>query len=298
MLFKEVILMKKSLIVLAVLLSFCVAAIAQNPVDEIEQIKQVQLQTRDATWTPGLTSLSFLTYEQRAKRCGLFFKPGQKFVVVEENVLSDLRGNADLKGEMGTPRDQGDCGSCWAFAITACLEQYLNHSGQGKIDVSEQQTVSCCTTCSGCDGGYLEEAAEYVTTNGIHAEADWGYTATTGSCTSHSGKTYKGEKSYKVCSSYPADMKAALDAGQVVDAAFYVYNDFFNYTSGVYKHKTGSMAGGHAVCAVGYDDAGDYWIVRNSWGSSWGESGYFRISISANNCSFGTILPSVYLCKK
>jgi hypothetical protein len=57
-----------------------------------------------------------------------------------------------------------------------------------------------------------------------------------------------------------------------------VYNDFFSYTSGVYRHVSGGVAGGHCVCAVGYNDAGGYWICKNSWGTGWGQAGYFNIA--------------------
>jgi C1A family cysteine protease len=74
-----------------------------------------------------------------------------------------------------------------------------------------------------------------------------------------------------------ADIKAGLQNGPV-SACFVVYNDFFSYKSGVYTHVTGTVAGGHCISMVGYDDAAGCWICKNSWGTGWGENGFFRIA--------------------
>src|SRR5205085_3576943 len=76
----------------------------------------------------------------------------------------------------------------------------------------------------------------------------------------------------------PADMKAFLSTVGPMSACFTVYEDFYyHYTTGVYRYVSGNAVGGHCVCIVGYDDAQGCWIAKNSWGTGWGESGYFRI---------------------
>jgi C1A family cysteine protease len=75
-----------------------------------------------------------------------------------------------------------------------------------------------------------------------------------------------------------ADMKAWLSTQGPLATCFTVYNDFFAYTNGVYKHVSGGVAGGHCVCVVGYNDAGGYWICKNSWGTGWGQAGFFYIA--------------------
>src|SRR5216110_1779739 len=72
-------------------------------------------------------------------------------------------------------------------------------------------------------------------------------------------------------------MKTWISTHGPLDACFSVYNDFFGYSSGIYHHVTGAYAGGHCVGIVGYNDSGQYWIAKNSWGTGWGESGFFRI---------------------
>ena len=96
----------------------------------------------------------------------------------------------------------------------------------------------------------------------------------------------------KISGHHPAatstDRKKALLDGPVV-AAMAVYQDFFHYKSGVYRHITGNLAGYHAVCVVGYDDAKACWIVKNSWGSNWGEHGFFNIRYG--ECGLDTQFP-------
>jgi C1A family cysteine protease len=75
----------------------------------------------------------------------------------------------------------------------------------------------------------------------------------------------------------PAAMKAHISSYGSITACFEVYDDFFGYQTGVYKHVSGALAGGHCVALVGYDDALGCWIAKNSWGPSWGDSGFFRI---------------------
>ena len=83
---------------------------------------------------------------------------------------------------------------------------------------------------------------------------------------------------YSELTNNPADIKSFIATKGPVDACFIVYADFFSYTSGVYQHVSGDVAGGHCVAIVGYNDNPGYWICKNSWGSGWGEQGYFRIA--------------------
>jgi hypothetical protein len=75
-----------------------------------------------------------------------------------------------------------------------------------------------------------------------------------------------------------ANMKQYISTYGAIEACLDVYQDFFSYSSGIYRHVTGGYAGGHCVCLIGYDDAAGCWIAKNSWGTGWGEAGYFRIA--------------------
>ena len=129
-------------------------------------------------------------------------------------------------------------------------------------------------------------ASDYIRDTGLPLETCYPYTATDGSCGSACG-TYQ-TATYRIAGwAYVATTSPTVSAirdalvsyGPLV-TTMDVYDDFFSYSSGVYTHTTGGYAGGHAVLIVGYSDAGQYFIVKNSWGANWGESGYFKIAYS------------------
>lgn len=189
-------------------------------------------------------------------------------------------------------KDQGNCGSCWAFASVAALEsQYAiaNGSPGSFLDLSEQILVSCESHSAGCDGGYAYWAAYFLETQGTWNEQCYPYTGADGNCNNAcsdwriNGKAYKIANFYWVSQSVSA-LKQALQYGPV-QTALYVYSDFRYYGRGVYEYSWGNYEGGHAVLLVGYVDTpglygGGYFIVKNSWSPYWGESGYFKIGYS------------------
>jgi len=266
----------KYILLLAII--FSATLFAQTPEEEILLIKQIQSLTRNNTWNVGITSLSNLTSEERSKMCGLLDVPMYKGLNPAPTPLS-VRGYKDLraKGIITSIKNQGRCGSCWAFAMTACVEA-VNGGG---INLSEQQLTSCCTSSNGCKGGYIASTARWIMSNGgIVSESIYPYRS------GSSGQTYACDKSKKgakvtisgVSSCYSdASIKGAIDRGLPVNTGMKVYDDFYHYKSGVYRHTYGSYKGGHAVVIVGYDDSNKCWIVKNSWGTGWGKRGYFRI---------------------
>jgi hypothetical protein len=178
-------------------------------------------------------------------------------------------------------KNQGSCGSCVAFAAVGALEGQLKtqtNNPSWNIDLSEQHLFSCGGgSCS--KGWYLSSALNYLKQYGTPDEACSPYLGASGSC-SNSCPNWQ-SRAYKISSwnwvtATPEAIEAALQNGPLL-TRFDVYTDFFSYSGGVYHYTSGSRAGGHAVTIVGYDSIERYWIVKNSWGSSWGESGYFRI---------------------
>jgi cathepsin B len=181
-------------------------------------------------------------------------------------------------------RDQGQCGSCWAFGATEALSDRFAIKG---IDVilSPQDMVSCDRSDSGCNGGYMSAAWSYLKSTGAVSDKCMPYKSSSGTAPSCTTKCADGSawKKYK-CSDvlHPtsvSDIKAEISTNGPVEGAFTVYEDFFSYKSGVYHHVSGGVAGGHAIKVLGYgtDNGVNYWLCANSWGANWGEKGYFRI---------------------
>jgi len=188
---------------------------------------------------------------------------------------------------MVTPvRDQGNCGSCWAFSSVGVLESVNKIKGNNTadLDLSEQIVVSCDTGNEGCNGGYMDAVSDFLKASGTGLESCYPHTATNGSCS----KACADKSAYKVTSwGYVStvspdveSIKAALVTYGPLVTTMMVYSDFMYYRSGIYKYTSGQLEGGHAIILVGYDDATQAFTVKNSWGTGWGESGYFRIAYS------------------
>jgi cathepsin B len=191
-------------------------------------------------------------------------------------------------------RDQARCGSCWAFAASEVLSDRFCIAGKDVGVLSPQYMVSCDFSNYGCQGGYLTNSWAFLVKTGIPTDACYPYTSgggVRGACQTkcHDGSAlvlHKASK-YYLTGSVENTMND-IAANGPVEAGFSVYSDFMQYKSGVYQHKSGSLLGGHAVKIVGWGVEGStpYWIVANSWTTSWGESGFFRIIKGRNECSF------------
>ena len=219
---------------------------------------------------------------------------GAKLTVYEENTdvvaANDIPTSFDSRTQWGSKvhaiRNQGQCGSCWAFGATEAFSDRLAISGKADVVLSPQHLVSCDSGNYGCNGGYLNVAWNFMHSTGVVEDTCYPYTSgsagETGSCASSctgSGSwTTHHSASTSTTSSVSKTQTAIMTSGPV-EAAFTVYQDFMSYSSGIYQHTTGSMLGGHAIKAVGWGTEGgvDYWIMANSWGTSWGESGFFKI---------------------
>ena len=182
-----------------------------------------------------------------------------------------------------------------AFAATGALESYIlikdNRPGQND-NRAEQILVSCSDAGISCQqGGYIDSAAEYLSITGLPAESYFPYTATDAPCSNaqtgwenYTYRTYSWDwVTWNATSADP--IKSALYNNGPLITTMDVYRDFYYYSKGVYQYAWGEYRGGHAVVIVGYADnatisGGGYFIVKNSWGTGWGESGYFKIAYS------------------
>jgi cathepsin L len=192
----------------------------------------------------------------------------------------------NVPGVLTPIKDQGQCGSCWAFAATEDLESaYAIWQKTAAPVLSPQNIVSCtpnpynCGGSGGCNGATAELAFQYVSNNGIFMDSVWPYQGTTGKCT-----LPQGQSPAVTCTGYAKLMSnnytALHEAVVVQPIAVSVDASTWNlYSSGIYNCTNATLDIDHAVQLVGYgsENGQDYWIVRNSWGTSWGENGYIRL---------------------
>ncbi len=250
---------------------------------------QAAIRAEGALWTAGESWVTRLSPEERRKLLG------------EKTTELGIQESSDPPPDISYPdaidwrnvgghnwitpiKDQKSCGSCVAFGSVATVES-LARIEQGEpaldIDLSEMHLFNCGGgNCS--SGWYNSSACAYLKNNGTPDEACWPYEPVNRSCTN-------------TCPDWQSRVTKITNYGYIsgieshktyvaiapILVAFRVYSDFYYYTGGIYEYTSGVYEGGHAVSIVGYDTTGpvDYWIVKNSWGESWGENGYFKIKM-------------------
>jgi uncharacterized repeat protein (TIGR01451 family) len=186
----------------------------------------------------------------------------------------------DNSGDWTTPiRDQGPCGSCWAFGSLCSMESYINIQKDDPTidkDLSEQYLLSCSD--GDCVGWYEDAVLDYLRDTGTVDEACFPYQADdtipcSNACGDADCRTWQITDWDWVPPSTSEIQGHLLDAPIVTGMA--VYEDFFDYTGGIYEHVLGDLAGYHLVNMVGYNDTEHYWICKNGWGTNWGETADF-----------------------
>jgi len=231
----------------------------------------------------------FSDWTQEEYEAILTYKPdmgGRLKTAHNETILTDNQPVDFRNGNCLSPiQDQGQCGSCWAFSATASMEtaycQAHGQSGLGKY--SEQQLVDCVQLCFGCNGGNAGLAWHYLQAHYEMTESSYPYTAKDGSCV-YSGSNNTGVKSTAtntVTPNSPDAMKTALNTTIMSVAIQANQLSFQLYSSGIFTNTNCGTQLDHATNVVGWGTSGsmDYWIMRNSWGTSWGENGYMRLEI-------------------
>jgi len=249
--------------------------------------------------------LNFVPYDKE-RRDRLF---GEVAVQKPEQELAASNCDWRTKNAVTPVKDQGQCGSCWAFSATETVESaYLmvnKNVSANTFSLSEQQVVSCDTTDGGCDGGDLPSAFDYImSASGVTTESAYPYTSgesgDSGSCESFDPVTNTKPTSYKyatpTCSGHcnhqdegtlAANLAAVGPVGICVNAM-----KWQNYQGGVMSRKScGSHHYNkldHCVQLVGFNSIASkskgYWIVRNSWTDEWGEDGYIYLAYGKNTC--------------
>jgi C1A family cysteine protease len=237
------------------------------------------------------------TEEFGAQMCG--FRPSLKTVATpQEELAAPVSNDIDwvAAGAVTPVKDQGQCGSCWAFSATGTLEGAVAIKTKQVPNVAEQQLVDCAGQFGnqGCNGGLMTTALDYVlslSTKGISGTKDYPYTARDGRCKNPLpavAATISGHK--EVASGENDQLMAALTIGPVAVAIEADQTCFQFYHSGILDDRSCGTALDHGVLLVGAGSEGgkDYWRIKNSWGASWGDNGFIRFIRNKNQCGINT----------
>jgi len=269
----------------------------QDNMNKAQQLNTLNPQARfGATQFSDLTADEFAKYYLMPKNFTRdYVAPPKKtdFSGVNRFGYSPDPTNFDWFGQgVCTPvYNQGQCGSCWAFSATETIESYFVIDGGQLTQLSMQQIVDCDTQGQdqGCNGGFPSGAYQYVqSAGGLDPLSDYPYTAEDGTCNFNAQEvvaTVTGSSSISGETGLYSQMSVG-SGGPVsvcVDAS-----SWQNYQGGVLTQCTNNVD--HCVQATGYANygqSGAYWIVRNSWGASWGEAGFIWIAIGQDLCAIG-----------
>lgn len=238
----------------------------------------------------GVTKFMDMTTEEfKAQYLSGYLPSTSNVTRVTPQATGPLAATVDwrTKGVVTPVKDQGQCGSCWAFSATAAIESYGALGGKYSLEVlSAQQINSCDKVDQGCNGGNTETAYQYVQkAGGIEHNSDYPYTSgtgITGQCKFSASKVAETISGYKSIAKGEANLQTAVTAGPA--SICVAASAFQTYSSGILKFCPGQID--HCVQVVGYDTTNEpkYWIVRNSWATSWGEQGYIRVEMGKDLC--------------
>jgi len=270
-----------------------------------ENLRQItELNSQGLSWVAGTNQWSDLTFEEfkaavglrEAQNCSATRK-GHPMSGVQIPTGDEV--DWTTKGVVTPVKDQGSCGSCWTFSTTGAVESAYAIATGKLLTLSEQQLVDCAGAFNnfGCNGGLPSQAFQYImSAGGLEEEAQYPYKAKDGECQfSSEAVAAKISDEVNVTAGSETELTDAVKTHGPVSICYQVVSDFQHYTSGVYestKCKNGPQDVNHAVLAVGYgvDDTTSkpYYLVKNSWGPTFGIKGYFKIIRGQNMCGIAT----------
>jgi len=256
-------------------------------------IEQLQADDASATYS-HMTQFANIRPEDFKKRNG--YRATQGAVQAPLLDTSNLDSSYDWRdhGAVNPIKDQGQCGSCWAFSTVANIEGVGAVETGKLLDLSEQQLVDCDTADSGCNGGLPSNAFQYMIDQGmgLEGESAYPYSAKDGSCSASKSQEKAFITAWHQISTDETQIAASLQQYGPLSIGINA-NTLQFYSGGVAnpsKILCNPAALDHGVAIVGFGTASgqDYWTIRNSWGSSWGESGYFRMVRGSGACGLNS----------
>jgi hypothetical protein len=255
-----------------------------------------EIQSEGLPWTAAPNELTALPQAERVKHLGLIITPEEQARLAAETAQMAAQEQLAFGAEFAAPtavnwqsqgyvtpvKNQGGCGSCVSFCSCSVIESAVRIKLQNPsyaIDLSEGFMQFCGG--GNCNGWGLTSGLDYAKSTGVTDEACMPYQAQNMNCAASRCSDWQNRLTKITNYSGHATMAARKDAianiGPVL-AGMAVFNDFFAYSSGMYVKTSGSgFAGYHCISVVGYDDNQQCWIIKNSWGTGWGESGFCRI---------------------
>ncbi|EDO08563.1 Papain cysteine protease family protein [Babesia bovis T2Bo] len=197
---------------------------------------------------------------------------GNRFADISPEDFIDLR-----KDNYMTPvKDQGNCGSCWAFSLIGVAEPFFKHKRDIDVVLSEQNLVDCVKECHGCDYGNSYFAYEYIRDHGVYRLASYPYTAKSGPCVEPLNEPRLTISRFGL--SENPDLPQLLKQYGPLTVYVAVNVDWQFYSSGILDSCADEINHAVVLAGVGQDDDGPFWLIKNSWGTSWGEEGYVRLA--------------------
>jgi cathepsin B len=300
------------------------SALTTEPVRELLKPIVDEVNAAGTTWTAGHNEyFDGLSVEQTRRLMGVVIDHSRQLPVRQafaDAVVNGRSKEVDLRTRgfgarnstcVGPVLDQAECGSCWAFGAAEAISDRLCMKTGSFLQLAPLDLVSCDQNDGGCQGGDPASAWTYAQ-SGLATEQCMPYLQANGgpiptcppatepclnfvdtpNCPSTCASGSAIQRTHAVGSVYNVNgvsqIETEIDQNGSVEAAFTVYSDFLTYKSGVYTYQSGDELGGHAVKVIGYGVEGgvDYWLAQNSWTTTWGDGGYFKIRKGTDECGF------------